>query len=406
MGYGDHRKGVDLFVEAALVTIEKRPDVYFVWVGNCDSGATWSNRAQDRRTERRDRILFPGFRPYVDVYFSGADVFLLSSREDPFPSVVLEAMDAGLPVIGFEDAGGFCDLLNEGGGLTVPYEDIAAAVRAIERLLDNDLLWQRVSTRAGAIVGEFQFPDYLYDLACYAGEHCPKVSVILPNYNYERYLSQRLLSVLRQTYRPYEVLFLDDCSTDESVGVAERILGSFDISFRIIRNTSNQGTFKQWIRGIREARGDLVWIAEADDFCEEGFLEVLGGSVPGSGGGTRVLTIQADRRDGSCPRRELSRLYPRHQRNEMAEAVRPQRDRRDPGYPRHKEYHPECERSSHARADPQELEAPSGSCGSQGTGSLTSRSCATGKSRISRRHSTAIAVTIAESPSRATTSPC
>jgi len=276
MGYGDHRKGVDLFVEVALVTIEKRPDAYFVWVGNCDPELLGPIERKIAERNAGDRILFPGFRRYVDAYLSGADVFLLSSREDPFPSVVLEAMDAGLPVIGYEGAGGFCDLLNEGGGLTVPYEDIAATSRAIERLLDDDVLWQRVSTRAGAIFGDrFQFADYLYDLACYAGEHCPKVSVIIPNYNYERYLSQRLLSVVRQTYRPFEVLFLDDCSTDGSIGVADRILGSSDIPFRVIRNTSNQGTSKQWISGIREARGDLVWIAEADDFCEERFLEVL-----------------------------------------------------------------------------------------------------------------------------------
>ncbi len=276
MGYGDHRKGVDLFVETAIVTIEKRPDVYFVWVGNCDPELLGPIERKIAERTAGSRILFPGFRPDVDVYLSGADVLLLSSREDPFPSVVLEAMDAGLPVIGFDDAGGFCDLLNEGGGLAVPWGDIAATVTAVERLLDDDLLWQQVSSCAKAMVGDgFRFPDYVYDLASYAGEHCPKVSVIIPNYNYERYLSQRLKSVAGQTYRPYEILFLDDCSTDGSVGVAERILGSSDVPFRVIRNTTNQGTFKQWIRGIREARGDLIWIAEADDFCEERFLEVL-----------------------------------------------------------------------------------------------------------------------------------
>lgn len=276
MGYGDHRKGVDLFVEVALTTIEKRPDVCFAWVGNCDPELLSPLGHKIAQRNAGGRILFPGFRPHVDAYLSGADVFLLSSREDPFPCVVLEAMDAGLPVIGFEDAGGFCDLFKDSGGLAVPWGDIAATVTAVERLLDDDLLWQRVSTGAKAMVGDgFQFPDYVYDLASYAGEHCPKVSVIIPNYNYERYLSQRLLSVAGQSYRPYEILFLDDCSTDGSVGVAERILGSYDISFRVIRNTTNQGTFKQWIRGIREARGDLVWIAEADDFCEERFLEVL-----------------------------------------------------------------------------------------------------------------------------------
>ena len=276
MGYGDHRKGVDLFVEAALVTIEKRPDVCFIWFGACDSELFAPIKRKIAERNAGGRIVFPGFRPYTDVYFSGADVFLLSSREDPFPSVVLEAMDAGLPVIGFEDAGGFCDLLNDGGGLTIAYEDIAATATAVEKLLDDDLLWQRVSMRAKAMVGDgFQFCDYLYDLASYAGEHCPKVSVIIPNYNYERYVLQRLLSVIRQSYRPYEILFLDDCSADGSIGIADRILGSSGIPFRIICNSVNQGTFTQWIRGIREARGDLIWIAEADDFCEESFLEVL-----------------------------------------------------------------------------------------------------------------------------------
>ncbi|MGH9196675.1 MAG: glycosyltransferase, partial [Acidimicrobiia bacterium] len=190
MGYGDYRKGVDLFVEAALATIEKRPDVCFIWFGACDSELFAPIKRKIAERNAGSRILFPGARPDPDAYFSAADVFLLPSREDPFPSVVLAAMDIGLPVIGYEGAGGFCDLFQDSGGLAVPWEDIAATVTAVERLLDDDLLWQRVSTRAKAMVGDrFHFPDYVYDLASYAGEHCPKVSVIIPNYNYERYLS-------------------------------------------------------------------------------------------------------------------------------------------------------------------------------------------------------------------------
>ena len=47
----------------------------------------------------------------------------------------------------------------------------------------------------------------------------PKVSVIIPNYNHARYLRQRLESVLGQTYQDFEVILLDDCSTDESQSI-------------------------------------------------------------------------------------------------------------------------------------------------------------------------------------------
>lgn len=51
--------------------------------------------------------------PDIGLYNAGADLYLLTSREDPFPNVVLEALDAKLPVIGFKNAGGFEDVVTE-----------------------------------------------------------------------------------------------------------------------------------------------------------------------------------------------------------------------------------------------------------------------------------------------------
>ena len=50
----------------------------------------------------------------------------------------------------------------------------------------------------------------------------PKVSVIIPNYNYSRFLEDRIESVLGQTFQDFEVILLDDCSTDDSVSVLDR----------------------------------------------------------------------------------------------------------------------------------------------------------------------------------------
>jgi O-antigen biosynthesis protein len=103
----------------------------------------------------------------------------------------------------------------------------------------------------------------------------PRVSAIVPNYNYAHYLPSRLRSILTQTYRPYEIIFLDDCSTDRSVEVAEELPGRGGIPYRLLRNDRNQGVYRQWLRGLAEATGDLVWIAEADDDCSPLLLETL-----------------------------------------------------------------------------------------------------------------------------------
>ena len=102
-----------------------------------------------------------------------------------------------------------------------------------------------------------------------------EVTVIIPNYNYATLLERRLASIVKQTAKPCEILFLDDCSTDESLNVAENILSQCDIPWRIVKNECNQGVFKQWLKGLELARYNYIWIAEADDYCELNFVEKL-----------------------------------------------------------------------------------------------------------------------------------
>lgn len=111
-----------------------------------------------------------------------------------------------------------------------------------------------------------------------------KVSVIVPNYNYGRYLKKRIKSIIKQTYPIHELIVLDDASTDGSKEIAKELvldlkLSKPEIKVHFVENSRNSGkAINQWERGFKLAQGDFVWIAEADDLCSKRFLEgVMGG---------------------------------------------------------------------------------------------------------------------------------
>lgn len=102
-----------------------------------------------------------------------------------------------------------------------------------------------------------------------------KVSVIIPNYNHAKYLPQRIESVLQQTYTDFEVIVLDDCSTDHSREIIQQYAGHPKISQVLYNETNSGSTFIQWKKGFELAKGEYIWIAESDDVAEKDFLETL-----------------------------------------------------------------------------------------------------------------------------------
>jgi len=251
------------------------PKARWVWIGHWEQTM---QHAVDKQLaaspELKDRFVFPGLQQDTDLFYGGADVFALTSREDPFPSVVLEAMDAGVPVVGFEEAGGFIGLLREGCGLLVEQENATAFGEAVAAFLEQAEARRAAGARGAELVAErFSFRHYVFDLLDLLGIGLDRVSVVVPNYNYARYLPERLNSILRQDYPVFEILFLDDLSKDGSIEIAHEVLSAQAIDYRIVPNAENSGSvFKQWKKGADLARGTYVWIAEADDSCSENFL--------------------------------------------------------------------------------------------------------------------------------------
>jgi len=103
----------------------------------------------------------------------------------------------------------------------------------------------------------------------------PLVSVIIPNYNHARFLSERIESILNQSYKKYEIIILDDKSNDNSIDIINQYKNIPKISHIILNEENSGSTFIQWEKGFKLAKGELIWIAESDDSCESTLLETL-----------------------------------------------------------------------------------------------------------------------------------
>lgn len=109
-------------------------------------------------------------------------------------------------------------------------------------------------------------------------ENSVKISVVIPNYNYERFLFERFYSILNQTVKLHEIIILDDCSKDNSRKLIDDIVENISkyVNVTKIYNEENSGSaFKQWAKGFKVATGEYVWISEADDYCNKNMIEHL-----------------------------------------------------------------------------------------------------------------------------------
>jgi glycosyltransferase involved in cell wall biosynthesis/cell division protein FtsL len=277
IGYGDYRKGFDLFLNCMEKVTSKYADSYFVWVGNIDEKIILEQNEIINRYKKNNKLILTGWEKDPMMYYAAADIYLLTSREDPFPSVVMEAMYTYLPVIAFEGGGGYVEIVNEKTGSLIPKENTDLMSERIIKLLNSDDIIIEIGNNAhNLIIENFNFVRYIFFLFSLLGKEYKKVSVIIPNYNYAKYLKKRIDSILTQTYPVFEIIILDDCSTDDSLSVIEEYIKIFPLQIKLIKNNVNSGNvFKQWEKGIEAAKGDYIWIAETDDLSEPTFLETL-----------------------------------------------------------------------------------------------------------------------------------
>lgn len=153
------RKGFDLFVEMA----DLDQDSIYLWVGD-GADSRFGSSVLSRKSGERGNLILPGYisdKRTMTVIYSAATALLLTSREEPFGSVVLEAFANKTPVIAFDHCGGYIDVVRPGetGDLVEPY-DIHEMIQKARKLGENDVYYRKIVENCYNMAQEASFDNY------------------------------------------------------------------------------------------------------------------------------------------------------------------------------------------------------------------------------------------------------
>lgn len=129
------RKGPEFFIETASLLATE--NIVFLWVGANNQEYLEKIKYDYEVTNKKINILFlPPTADYIK-YYHVIDLFFLSSREDPYPMVMVEATSYGIPLICFDKAGGAQEFIDDKIGFIVPYGDVKKAAKKINYFYNN-----------------------------------------------------------------------------------------------------------------------------------------------------------------------------------------------------------------------------------------------------------------------------
>lgn len=158
----------------------------------------------------------------------------------------------------------------------------AERLELLDQIKNKNRIWTFCKSQGSVLLNKLQKKKIVTNTATLKSV-LPKsavrsVTAVIPNYNYARYLNERIDSIVNQTYPVSEIIILDDCSSDNSIEVINKRISenTSGIPMRLVANEKNSGSvFAQWQKAFQLAKGEFVWIAEADDSCNERFLETI-----------------------------------------------------------------------------------------------------------------------------------
>lgn len=158
-------KGVD-FVPLIMNRLKEYQNLHFLWLGEINKSPYMASvKAQIKKMGLEKRIHFMGYIDDSDLYnniLCGCDAFVLTSREDPMPSVMAEAIAMRIPVIAFKKSGGAEELLADGRGLLAEYGDINHMAEIISDVIDNKTDVQSITNVAyDHLKKNLVFEDYV-----------------------------------------------------------------------------------------------------------------------------------------------------------------------------------------------------------------------------------------------------
>lgn len=105
------------------------------------------------------------------------------------------------------------------------------------------------------------------------------VSVIIPVYNGSRYLERLFFTFSKQTFKDFEIVFIDDCSTDNSYELLFSLKNKYSLTVQILQNDTNRGPGYSRNVAVQKAKGELLSFCDSDDFYEDNYLEKMTGEI-------------------------------------------------------------------------------------------------------------------------------
>lgn len=147
----DWRKAPEIFILLAHTVHRRKPSlpIHFVWIGGDQKETRFFELRYDiERLGLTDRVHFLGAKTNPENYLAAFDVLALTSREDPFPLVCLEAAASGKPILCFDEAGGAKELVETDAGFVLPWLDIQGMADKIFLLFDSPSRLNELGRRA------------------------------------------------------------------------------------------------------------------------------------------------------------------------------------------------------------------------------------------------------------------
>ncbi len=262
----DPRKGLDRAIEVSGFL--KRTEIKVI-----GEGSLRKDLEKQIRDKNAKRIKLLGYRNNVEEYMNKSFIYLMTSYSEGLPQVMLEAISSGLPCIAFKPEKNKIMnnsdeiITNEKNGFLVKTEKEMA--EKIELLYGDRRLWERMSKNSFKLSKEYTWKKTTNKILASIR---PEVSIIMAVHNNEKYLKKAITSVLNQSLKNIELIYIDDASTDNSLKIA-RNFEKKDKRFRIIALKKNIGQVKIFKEFIIEARGKYIAFIDGDDSITRDRLE-------------------------------------------------------------------------------------------------------------------------------------
>ena len=291
-GAVNQRKGVFDLVAAFSTLVEKEIFVRLVIAGNGEHSRIFE---KIEKCWSKITITGPLDKKTLYDFYQMADIGIVPSYVEQCSYTAIEMMHSGLPII-VSDVDGLAEIVPDNCGLKVPLILGKNAARIDDRILREKILYflnnpdiakeyakrakvhacknftaSRMAKETIAVYEKLiTEKDSQSSKKLTLDSSSPLVSIILPCYNAEKYLQECISSILNQTYNKFELIIIDDGSTDTSYEIAE---SNKDSRITILKNNSNTGIVSCLNASIKLTKGKYIARIDADDMMHRERLE-------------------------------------------------------------------------------------------------------------------------------------